>query len=328
MNRRTTFNTETTSISSKGDDCLLDDDNGQSADRKSCRERQPPQVVNVSDSAVTELKRSLRERDARVAFLEQELVSSRLQLASAKTAEDNLSLELSHTTQALADTRAALVDTRQELADTISALKNYSTTSLHPPPSVVSTSTLSSTKTNTSERITMGTRVVRSMLRKEGYHGMHSLSLPPSFGLSLKRGIDEGCNMKPMNPGSCASGLDIISGVAQSDICSNNNIPFNGSTSSFYNKVGSTVEFPSEQSLKKRKSGDFSVDSRRMNAMSVSKRKNEDWGSNAPTATTQQGNTFMNLLSTRVPEGKPSTITAEAQRFYLPASKQSSTRKF
>ena len=306
MNRRTTFNTETTSISSKGDDCLLDDDNnGQSDDRSSCRERQPPQVVTVSDSAVTELKRSLRERDARVAFLEQELVSSRLQLASAKTAEDNLLLELSHTAHALADTRAALVDTRQELADTRSAFKNYSTTSL-PPPSVVSTSTLSlsSTKTNTSARIAMGTRI-------RNHPPALSLSLPPTFGLSLKlkREIDAGCSMKPiLNPGSCASGLNIISGdLAQSDICSNHNIPFNGSTSRFYNKLGSTVEFSSEQSLKKRKSGDFSVDSRRMNDMSVSKRKNEDWGSNAPTATTQQGNMFMNLLSTRVPEGRASS---------------------
>jgi hypothetical protein len=287
------------SISSKGDDYLLDDNYGQSAGRNSCWEGQPPRVVTVS--ARTELQSSLRQRDARIALLEQELVNSRLQLASAKATQDNLSLELSRTISELADTRSALADSRS---------KNYSTI-----PSMVSASTAStSTTTNTSTRQPNPSAI---------YHP----TTPSLFGLSLKREIGSGCGMKPMNPGSCASGLNIISGVAQSDICSNSNmIPSNGSTSSFYRKLGSTVEFSSEESLQKRKSGDLAVDSRRMNAVSASNMKNEGWGNDVPMAR-PQGNMFLNfLLSSRVPEGEPST-TAEVQRFYTPTSKSSSTTK-
>ena len=289
------------SISSKGDDYLLDDNIGQSGGRNSCWERQPPRVVTVS--ARTELQSSLRQRDARIALLEQELVNSRLQLASAKTTQDNLSLELSRTRSELAVTRSALADSRRKNCSTI--------------PSIISASTASaSTTTNTSTRQPLGKPI------------RHRPTTPSLFGLSLQREIGSGCSMKPVNPGSCASGLNIISGVAQSGICSNSNrIPSNGSTSSFYRKLGSTVEFSSEESLQKRESGDLAVDSRRMNAMPVSYMKNEGWGNDVRMARRPQGNMFLNyLLRSRVPEGEPST-TAEAQRFYTPTSKSSSTRK-
>ena len=80
-----------------------------------------------------------------------------------------------------------------------------------------------------------------------------------------------------------------------------------GSTSSFHRKLGSTVEFSSEQSLKNRKNGDTAV----------SNKKNEGWG-NDISITQPQGNMFLNyLLSSRVPDGKPTT-TADGRHFCRP----------
>ena len=84
------------SISSKGDDCFLDSIGNQGQQPQVVpngnQGQRPPQVIFVS--ALGELQSALIERDARIAFLEKELVDTRLQLALAKTSEDRLVMEL------------------------------------------------------------------------------------------------------------------------------------------------------------------------------------------------------------------------------------------
>ena len=79
------------SISSNGDDCFLGSSGLQGQPRR-LQGQQLPQVVTVS--SISELQSALIERDARISFLEKELVDTRLQLALAKTSEDQLLMEL------------------------------------------------------------------------------------------------------------------------------------------------------------------------------------------------------------------------------------------
>ena len=62
---------------------------------------QIPPVVTVS--ALGELQSALIERDARISFLEKELVGTRMQLALAKTSEDQLLMKLNKMKLALAE---------------------------------------------------------------------------------------------------------------------------------------------------------------------------------------------------------------------------------
>ena len=86
------------SISSNGDDCFLDS-SGLQGQPSSLQGQWPPQVVTLSE--IGDLKSSLRAKDARIAFLEKELVDTRLQLALAKTSEDRLAMNLSKMSLAL-----------------------------------------------------------------------------------------------------------------------------------------------------------------------------------------------------------------------------------
>ena len=79
------------SISSNGDDCFLGS-SGLQGQPSRLQGHQLPQVVTVS--SISELQSALIERDARISFLEKELVDTRLQLALAKTSEDQLLMEL------------------------------------------------------------------------------------------------------------------------------------------------------------------------------------------------------------------------------------------
>lgn len=78
------------SLSTKEDDCLPS---------KSFHWRGIPQVVTVS--AIDELRHTVQQRDERIAFLEKELVATRMQLAAAKDTEDRLTLELKRAKSAL-----------------------------------------------------------------------------------------------------------------------------------------------------------------------------------------------------------------------------------
>ena len=86
------------SISSNGDDCFLDS-TGLQGQPSSLQGQRPPQVVTLSE--IGDLKSSLRAKDARIAFLEKELVDTRLRLALAKSSEDQLVMELHNMNLAL-----------------------------------------------------------------------------------------------------------------------------------------------------------------------------------------------------------------------------------
>ena len=99
------------SISSKADDedyriihaarCGNLDSRGHHLRPPQVEPTQLPQVVTVS--SLGELQGALIKRDARICFLEKELVDTRLQLALAKTAQDTLLMELNKTKLALAE---------------------------------------------------------------------------------------------------------------------------------------------------------------------------------------------------------------------------------
>lgn len=263
------------SISSKGDDCFLDSIGNQGQQPQVVpngnQGQRPPQVIFVS--ALGELQSALIERDARIAFLEKELVDTRLQLALAKTSEDRLvmelnkankmSLELAEATKRNSSICFVSEDDDSDRSARLSTLSEQR-------PAVASPDEVN--KPGNTIRAPVLTRQIRR-----------------DIGTSRKRGADEepttnSSYWQNLNPASCASGLRLLEGdIASGGSIStrrmssngvNNNImwaPAMNSTTSINRHLGNMglSIYSSEDFLKKRKIG--------KNKLGNKVQKNEEW---------------------------------------------------
>ena len=270
------MSSHTSSISSKEyDDCHLES-SGHHGQPSSLQGQRPPQVVTVSE--IGDLKSSLRAKDARIAFLEKELVDTRLQLALAKTSEDRLVMELNKMSANKMSLELAEATKRNSSIcfvsedDSGSSDRSARLSSLTEPPAVASPDEVN--KPGDTIRVPMLTRPVHRTLSNSG----------------RKRGVEEepitnSSYWQNLNPASCASGLrllegDMASGGSSANVPTtrrlsngvNNTImwaPAMNSTTSINRKLGDMgFSFSSIDSLKKRKLGKNKVEVQ----------KNEEWG--------------------------------------------------
>ena len=184
------------SISSNGDDCFLGSSGLQGQPRR-LQGQQLPQVVTVS--SISELQSALIERDARISFLEKELVDTRLQLALAKTSEDRLVMELNEMSSELAEAtkrNSSICFVSED--DSGSSDRSAGLSSLTEPPAVES-----------SGEVNKKGNIIRAPL--------HSSPVCHTLRTSRKRGTEEepttnSSYWQNLNPASCASGLRLLEG--------------------------------------------------------------------------------------------------------------------
>ena len=255
------------SISSNGDDWFLDS-SGLQGQPSSLQGQWPPQVVTLSE--IGDLKSSLGAKDARISFLEQELVDTRLQLALAKTSEDRLVMELHNMNLELTEakrTSSICFVSEDDDSDRSARLSSLS----EQQPAVASPDEVN--KPGDAVQAPVLTRQIR-----------HDIST------SRKRGAEEepstnSSYWQNLNPASCASGLRLLEGdFAPGGSIStrrmsngvNNNImwaPAMNSTTSINRHLGNMglSIYSSEDFLKKRRIG--------KNKLAKNKvQKNEEWG--------------------------------------------------
>lgn len=287
-----------TSLSSKDDDYLLSNSGHAQRDLL-------PQVVTVS--GLNELQNTLRERDNRIAFLEKELIETRLQLASSKTREDQLSLKLR--------VERACGDSNSEEGPRVLSPSESEVTVTSQRPAVSTVDSRPAENAGSPHHARAGSLTnsvgdsIRVMLGKP--ITSHHDPRPPVTVASRKRNMESDLllvsggthwgagadSFHNLIPGSCASGLDLLAG----------SYPSYGSSSSTVNRMLDGVGLFSESSenfLKKRRSGSAdlagSSHQRRNTAATSAGSKyqgNEGWGNPLNRA---HRNMFANcLLSTR-----------------------------
>jgi len=269
----------TTTISSSDEDYLLNSMHEQQA-------LPPLQVVTVS--SVDELQSALRERDARIAFLERELVETRVQLAEKKSSEDTLKLELSKANLALSKlnspSNVANVSTSElsricaEDGEVLQRIAPENHTELQQ-----LLRDIDQTEGNTI-RLPLGQHISPSRSRLRGGGSVSS---------SRKRtNVQSSGNM---NPGSCASGLDLLAGAIPRG-ASGMSLML-GSQGSINPMLGDIGLSSSEYSLKKCRSGDVAAGCHRRAVTSAAMgnyqlQRNEGWG-DAGVVAPGQGNAFV-----------------------------------
>jgi len=259
-------------------------------------DRQIPNVVTLS--TIVKAQSTLwRERDDRIAFLEKELVETRLQLASAKTLEDQLFLKLHKMGLALAKaTKISTSEQREEPREvgTDDDVRRFSVQSqpylvrtISPEPPAVSYhegSTVRATENSTEPREVSSDEGYTLRLPLENFRvplgkPIISHGLKPNLSYSRrKRDTVPDSSWHHLNPGSCASGLDLLNGLMPSVASTMNLSSFQSSSSISRN----TVQGLSSSSLKKRKSGDLAASHSRMNISAGSNQRNEGWAEGIP----------------------------------------------
>lgn len=266
----------------------------------------------VTVSSLDDVQAAVRERDARIAFLESELIETRLQLASAKTSEDRLMLQLNRMSQALAkdENRVPLTSEAFQVKEQISSddvrilpasqTQTVAVTSSaplvvppeSPPPPNEPLQVVDPTEGNT-VRMPLGQHVRTHLFPSSFNADRRPVSYSRKRNVQSSTPSDEEWNN--LNPGSCASGLDLLAGDAPARPgggSSANNLALN-SSSSINRMLGDIGLTASEVSLKKRRSGDVAGGHRRHNTLAGHYHGNEGWGDGIA-ARPQGNNMFSN----------------------------------
>ena len=256
------------SISSKGDDCFLDSI-GLQGQPSSLQGQQIPQVVTIS--ALGELQSALIERDARISFLEQELVDTRLQLALAKTSEDRLVMELNKMSANKMSLELAEEATKRNSSICFVSEDDDSDRSAR----LSSLSQQQPAVASPDEVNKPGDAVQAPVLTRQIRHDIST---------SRKRSVEEepstnSSYWQNLNPASCASGLRLLEcDIASTDASNgvNNTImwaPAMNSTTSINRHLGNMglSIYSSEDFLKKRRIGKNKLGKNNV-------QENEEWG--------------------------------------------------
>eukprot|EP00581_Thalassiosira_minuscula_P008169 CAMPEP_0183710574 /NCGR_PEP_ID=MMETSP0737-20130205/6276_1 /TAXON_ID=385413 /ORGANISM="Thalassiosira miniscula, Strain CCMP1093" /LENGTH=324 /DNA_ID=CAMNT_0025938879 /DNA_START=21 /DNA_END=995 /DNA_ORIENTATION=+ len=284
-----------------------------------------PRMVTTSSVDINKLLLGLRERDDRIAFLERELVETRLRLASSKTLEDELFQKInklsserpmfSTMTSSPRATRLAIdEDVRHASRPKIDLVRPISVEPLPISPRDIDNTTTPAVESST--ETVKETYVEGNMISAP--LGKPILSQDPRLAQRYsrcKRSAEANCSWENLNRGSCASGLDVLNGHMNPSSCAsgldllNGHMPSGASAMSLaelgsLSSVNRILGLSSNSSLKRHKSrgADVGAGQRRMdlsagNQGNYSLQRNEGWG-NGPSSDNAQENMFLNLLNT------------------------------